>query len=70
MPLDAPEEAGFAHAVAERFDGVSVQGTGISTSGIVTEDKFNGCAQGAVPLVNMSDFLLGQVGQGEKGASR
>lgn len=70
MPLTAPQEPSLARSVADRFDGVSVQGMGVSTAGVAVEDAFAGCAQGASPLVHMSDFLLKPPGADEQGASR
>lgn len=70
VPLNFPQEPSLARSVADRFDGVSVEGMGISTAGAVVDDEFAGCAQGAGPLVNMSDFLLKPPGAREQGASR
>lgn len=70
VPLTFPQEPSLARSVAERFDGVSVEGIGVSTAGAAVDDGFAGCAQGAGPLVNMSDFLLKPPTSGEQGASR
>lgn len=71
VPLNAPQDHSFARCVADRFDGVSVEGTAVSVPpGGATEDHFNGCAQGAEPLVNMSNFLLEDAGVDERGATR
>lgn len=72
MPLDAPQESSLARFVADRFDGVSVEGTAVSVppGGATAEDHFHGCAQGAEPLVNMSNFLLEGAGADERGATR
>lgn len=70
VPLSSPQEESLARAIADRFDGVSVEGTRVSTAGVKIEDGFGGCAQGAGPLVNMSDFLLMAPGAEEQGASR
>lgn len=67
-PRDEPES--LASAVADRFDGVSVEGKSIIVPAGGAEDNFKGCAQGASALVNMSDFLLNAAGPGEEGASR
>lgn len=76
VPIDAPESpSSLARSVADRFDGVSVEGTAVHVPPDgAREDMFAGCAQGASPLVNMSDFLLGgdtiAEAEEEKGASR
>ncbi|CAM9094590.1 unnamed protein product, partial [Laminaria digitata] len=72
VPLDAPQDPSLARSVADRFDGVSVEGTAVSVppGGATGEDHFNGCAQGAEPLVNMSNFLLEGAGVDERGATR
>lgn len=72
VPLDAPrdEPDSLASAVADRFDGVSVDGKSVMIPVGGAEDNFKGCAQGAPALVNMSDFLLDGAGPGEQGASR
>lgn len=72
MPLDAPQDPSLARFVADRFDGVSVEGTAVSVppGGAAEEDHFQGCAQGAEPLVNMSNFLLEGAGVDERGATR
>lgn len=70
VPLAFPQQPSLARSVAERFDGVSVEGIGVSTAGTAVDDEFAGCAQGAGPLVNMSDFLLKPPTSEEEGASR
>lgn len=73
VPIDAPESPSLARSVADRFDGVSVDGMAVIVppGGVGEKDIFAGCAQGASPLVNMSEFLLGmEAGENEKGASR
>ncbi|CAM9341769.1 unnamed protein product, partial [Choristocarpus tenellus] len=63
VPMDAPDTPGLARSLADRFDGVSVDGLAVPTAGgRGVEDQFAGCAQGADPLVNMSNFLLGEEG--------
>ncbi|CBJ29591.1 conserved unknown protein [Ectocarpus siliculosus] len=74
VPMDAPEDPeSLARQVADRFDGISVEGTSVLLppgEGPSLEDQFGGCAQGASPLVYMSDFLLQGAGADEQGASR
>lgn len=69
IPLDAPQDESLARYVADRFDGVSVEGKSVLTpaGGL---DHFDGCAQGASPLVNLSDFLMDGAGAEEQGSSR
>lgn len=69
VPLDAPEDDSLARSVADRFDGVSVEGKSVLTPAGEL-DHFEGCAQGASPLVNMSNFLMGGAGPEEEGSSR
>lgn len=72
--MDAPEDPeSLARQVADRFDGISVEGTSVLLppgEGPSLKDRFGGCAQGASPLVYMSDFLLQGAGADEQGASR
>ncbi|CAM9424100.1 unnamed protein product, partial [Ectocarpus fasciculatus] len=74
VPMDAPQDPeSLARQVADRFDGVSVEGASVLLppgEGPSLEDQFGGCAQGASPLVYMSDFLLQGAGADEQGASR
>lgn len=73
VPLDAPSESAssFARCVADRFDGVSVEGMAVPVPPYSeVEDRFGGCAQGAAPFLNMSDFLLSGSRPQEHGASR
>lgn len=69
VPLDAPQDESLARSVADRFDGVSVEGKSVLTpaGGL---DHFERCAKGASPLVNMSDFLMVGAGPEEEGSSR
>lgn len=69
VAIDAPEE-GLGRDVADRFDGVSVEGYEIFVHGEAVDDHFAGCAQGADPLLHMSNFLLQSHGEEEEGASR
>lgn len=70
VPIDAPQDDSLASYIAGRFDGVSVEGKSVFVPAGGAEDGFEGCAQGASPLVNMSDFLLEGAGPEEEGASR
>ncbi|CAM9759620.1 unnamed protein product, partial [Discosporangium mesarthrocarpum] len=79
VPMDAPAVPGLAHFISERFDGVHVDGIAVPAKPVATggagglTDQFDGCAQGASPLVNMSNFLLGGGGKdagNSGGASR
>lgn len=72
VPIDVPrgEPESLASAIADRFDGVSVDGKSVFIPVGGAEDHFEGCAQGASGLVNMSDFLLDAAGPEEQGASR
>lgn len=74
VPMDVPQDPeSLARQVADRFDGVSVEGTSVLLppgQDPSLEDQFRGCAQGASPLVYMSDFLLQGAGTDEQGASR
>lgn len=75
VPVAVPrdDEESLSWKVVDRFNGVSIEGTSILTpppGSSSPDERFAGCAQGASPLVNMSDFLLERAGVEEEGASR